>query len=382
MARIHILAMDANRSGGAGVYTRDLARYLSREHDISVICHEASPELDGFCTVYRILRRNFADWPILWRASAALQLRSYSVAMNALPLAAPDLVIGSAQLLTWAHARRFIHTPLVYLPHSLIAPEEVRTYPSTSTVARMIMTRLFDYLECWALNRAVRTVRFTHTACRAITEYYGSRVTPRFAVFPVAIDLPWAPIKQRSRTPRLLYVGRLVSTKNVSFLIRSLTGLRNLEWSLDIVGDGPEREALVADVRAHGLQDRVTFYGHQESVGRFYTSADLLLFPSRLESSGLVLLEAMSHATPTLSIRADGFRFRNSNHEMVTAGTDGFIADDEAHFFVELAALIQTPAKLVDAGARARAVIARRHGWGSHLAAYDRLFIEALRAAR
>lgn len=46
MADIHILALNANRQGGAGVYTRSFIRALAtRGHTITLICHKASDEV-------------------------------------------------------------------------------------------------------------------------------------------------------------------------------------------------------------------------------------------------------------------------------------------------------------------------------------------------
>src|SRR4029079_17697015 len=77
------------------------------------------------------------------------------------------------------------------------------------------------------------------------------------------------------------------------------------------------------------LTGRVRFHGHRSEVDTFYRQADLFVFPSRLESFGLVVLEAMSYGVPTLAIRADGKRYRNANHEIISSGRDGLLAGNE-----------------------------------------------------
>lgn len=377
MADIHLLAMRANRSGGADVYTADLVRHLaSRGHRVTLVCYAADPDLARICRLVTLPRPDFGARRFVWRASAWLQLLACARALRAAPLDAPEIVIGSAQQIIWAHARRFPRAPLVYVPHSLIAPREVATYPCGSSFQRFAAVRLFEWLEKWALHRAVATVRFNQTSCDALAQYYGPSAGSRLAVFPMPVTIPAEPLRPRTvqRPPTLLYVGRLVPTKNVAFLIAALSRLHHLAWSLDLVGDGEERPRLERQVREAGLQPRVVFHGHQDAVGPWYRRADLLVFPSRLESMGLVLLEAMSYGVPTLSIRADGARYHNATHEILTDGAEGWLAANERDFVERLENTLQSPDELPECGRRARQAVKRRHGWSDHLARYERLF--------
>ncbi len=57
MARIHILALDATRQGGAGVYTENLASQLAQSgHCVTLICHDASEKVRHGCSVLVIPR--------------------------------------------------------------------------------------------------------------------------------------------------------------------------------------------------------------------------------------------------------------------------------------------------------------------------------------
>src|SRR5437879_5813921 len=107
MAFIHILAVEANRSGGAGVYTAQLARRLAeRQHRVALICYDSEPELEAVCEVQRLPRPGFGQWPVVWRLDSLLQQRACNRNLAALRLGEPDCIIGSAQQLTWPHARR------------------------------------------------------------------------------------------------------------------------------------------------------------------------------------------------------------------------------------------------------------------------------------
>jgi glycosyltransferase involved in cell wall biosynthesis len=271
--------------------------------------------------------------------------------------------------------RRFPEAPFLYVPHSLVAPLEVENMGWSSALQRWISARVFHRLELLALNQALYTIRFTNTGCDALRAYYGKSVDPRFVVLPTPVTIPeMAPAHRINDPPQLLFVGRLVETKNVAWLIRCLYGLKDLPWNLSIVGDGEQRQTLEALSRDCALSDRIVFHGHQDDVAPFYRQADLFVFPSRLENSPIVLLEAMSYGVPTLSIRADGKRYLNANHEIITADHDGFVADNEEDFAAKLRGLLTSPERLHTVGKQARQTVEKRNQWSDHISSYERIF--------
>ena len=125
------------------------------------------------------------------------------------------------------------------------------------------------------------------------------------------VDVHW--FKERAdalRSPtastspvRLLFVGRLVPIKNVSALISAVGRLqrRGLAISLTIVGDGPERAALAAEILREEAR-HVTFLGFLtgEDLIRAYVDADALILPSTNELWGLVVNEAAACGIPSV----------------------------------------------------------------------------------
>jgi glycosyltransferase involved in cell wall biosynthesis len=99
--------------------------------------------------------------------------------------------------------------------------------------------------------------------------------------------------------PVSLYVGRVAVEKNIeAFLSLDLPG------SKVVVGDGPQRA---------GLQKRypgVVFVGAKEGeeLARHYAAADLFVFPSRTDTFGLVLLEALASGLPVAAYPVPGPR--------------------------------------------------------------------------
>ncbi|MGV8854115.1 MAG: glycosyltransferase family 4 protein [Devosia sp.] len=97
--------------------------------------------------------------------------------------------------------------------------------------------------------------------------------------------------------PHLLYVGRVAAEKNVeAFLALKVPGTRI------VVGDGPDCPRLM---RAY--PDAVFMgYRHGEELGALYRSADVLVFPSRTDTFGNVITEALASGTPVAALPVTG----------------------------------------------------------------------------
>ena len=101
--------------------------------------------------------------------------------------------------------------------------------------------------------------------------------------------------------PRFLFVGRLARPKGLDTALKALGGLKDRQWTLDVVGDGPQRaewETLTAEL---GLQDRVTFHGFCEDVDAWMARSGCLLFTSFQEGMPLTVLEALAVGIPILA---------------------------------------------------------------------------------
>jgi glycosyltransferase involved in cell wall biosynthesis len=103
----------------------------------------------------------------------------------------------------------------------------------------------------------------------------------------------------------LLYVGRLHAGKGLSHLMRVWPELsRKYGAQLVLVGDGPEREAIEQWRDQHGFSSSVRLTGYKADPSPYYRASDIFVFPSRSETFGNVIVEAMSHglAVATTSV--------------------------------------------------------------------------------
>lgn len=172
-----------------------------------------------------------------------------------------------------------------------------------------------------------------------------------------------ASLEMRSRlsqghpeAPLLLYIGRLSAEKEIDRIkpvLQAIPGAR-----LALVGDGPYR----AELEAHFADTHTHFVGYLggEELGAAYASADAFVFPSRTETLGLVLLEAMAAGCPVVAANSGGIP------DIVTNGVNGYMFDPKD----EVGAITATR-RLIEATAeremmRQNAVMeAERWGWAA-----------------
>ncbi len=110
-------------------------------------------------------------------------------------------------------------------------------------------------------------------------------------------NLLFRPQLQEPESAVFLYVGRLAAEKNLrAFLDLDLPGEKHL------VGDGPEREVLQRDYP----QARFLGYLQGEALAEAFAAASVLVFPSRTDTLGLVMLEALACGTPVAAFPVPG----------------------------------------------------------------------------
>ncbi len=118
-------------------------------------------------------------------------------------------------------------------------------------------------------------------------------------------------------SPLLLYVGRLGAEKEIERIKPILEAIPDARLAL--VGDGPNRQAL----EEYFAKTPTNFVGYLRGreLGAAYASADAFIFPSRTETLGLVLLEAMAAGCPVVAARSGGIP------DIVTDGVNGYLFD-------------------------------------------------------
>ncbi|HKC27762.1 MAG TPA: glycosyltransferase family 4 protein [Jatrophihabitans sp.] len=269
---------DPRRTSGGNVYDREICAELAR-FGWDVRLHEAC-----------------GAWP--WPDDTALA--ALQAAVGRIPAGATVLVDGlvasSAAELLASEAERLrlvvlVHMPLGAGPPGHVVPEAAHRERALLTAARSVVTT-----SEWARDQ--------------LLSLYG--LPPdRVHVATPGVHATEASVPTPAGT-RLLCVGAVAQHKGHDVLVAALSRLADLSWCCLCVGS-VDRDAgfvtrLRADLEAAGLTNRVRFVGVRTgaALDGCYRSADVLVHPSRGESYGMVVAEALAHGLPVIGSDVGG----------------------------------------------------------------------------
>lgn len=124
-------------------------------------------------------------------------------------------------------------------------------------------------------------------------------------------------------------IGRGIKIKGFDFAIKALKILKDKipekKFRLYVAGDGEEIPNLKALTRSLKLENEVIFLGWVHNNQEFYEKIDIFILPSRIETFGLVILEAMKNFKPIIATKCDG------PLEILRDNVDGFLVDLKNH---------------------------------------------------
>jgi glycosyltransferase involved in cell wall biosynthesis len=319
-------------TGGIATHNRGLAEHLAaRGHGVAILADsrhfdpEAWPARIGALSVYGVAdfsgERRLAElgrsatWMDVARARRTLGGVGSSRWITAATAAyrsvvrdfAPDLVHVHALEGRFAFANAVLsrRTPLVATAHSTHYFEFVE--PARRDLHRRLVARNLAAAREVIFVSSYLKQRY-ETLFPAAIERLNARIIPNpidAAAFP-QIDRAAARrslgLQASERT--VAFVGNLIPRKDAGSLIRAVALLsrEGAPVTALIVGAGPEDGGLRALAASEGVAAQVRFEGGrlQSELGTYYAAADALVFPSLMESFGLVAVEAMLYGTPVV----------------------------------------------------------------------------------
>ncbi len=210
------------------------------------------------------------------------------------------------------------------LPTRVIACEH--SYPGA-----MPMARHWHWLRARTYPDAARVAMLTQDGL----DWLKQRVPGiRGEVMPNPVMLP-LPVQGRilspddvldRSAPLVLAAGRLIDLKRYDLAIDAFAQVASErpDARFVILGEGPDRPQLEAQIERLGLKGRVLLPGWAGNLADWYGRARLLLLSSRVEGFPNVLLEAMSHGCPAVSLD-----ILTGPRDIITDGRDGLLVPPE-----------------------------------------------------
>ncbi len=202
------------------------------------------------------------------------------------------------------------------------------------------LARLGDAVESRVaprIYRSSRIVTLSESSRREIVDLLGLR-PERVTVAPPGVDARYSPGGQRSATPLVVAVGRLVPVKRFDVLLRSLAKVKadQPELRAVLIGEGYERPALEALREELGATDWIDMPGRvddQELVA-WYRRAWVVASSSQREGWGMTLTEAAACGTPAVATAIAG------HADAVLDGESGLLVEDPAELPVALSRVL------------------------------------------
>jgi 1,2-diacylglycerol 3-alpha-glucosyltransferase len=236
-------------------------------------------------------------------------------------------------------AERLAHKhglPLVYTFHTLLT-HQAQHVPGPAKLAELgmmqVIRRHCEHADCVTAS--------THVMKAWLQEHKIE--TPIAIVRPEPPEMECAP-DARSRlrsawdvndaTAVAFCASRLSPEKGLDLLLDAVALLpEGLDFKLIIAGSGPDEDELERMAERLQITDRVAFIGEvpYAEMADYYAAADIFAFPSRNDTLGMVVLEALASGLPVLAINENG------PSEVVRHGIDGCLVNyDPASFSTAL----------------------------------------------
>lgn len=212
----------------------------------------------------------------------------------------------------------------------------------------------------------------------AVSTFVAGLARRAYGVDAVTIrnGLPARPMvcpPQANPRPRLLLVGRLSVQKNPLLAVRALALVRDLDWSLDVIGEGPLGADLREEIKTLSLQDRVTLHGWLagDAVSALMERSDILLMTSLHEGLPMVGVEALHHGLAVIGSAIGGLQ------DVVEEGKNGFLCPLEPEAFAARIREVVTDQVRLTALRQASRELAGRFDLDASVATYEKVLLEA-----
>lgn len=233
-----------------------------------------------------------------------------------------------------------------------------------------------EFLRNRLYRRAAKVVCLTADVATTLRRRIG--VEP--AVIPSAVEPVTQPRPNRAHAGKfkITVAGRLEHEKGFDRLIKVMATLKGADrigdWQLEILGEGSQRDHLVALAEALDIAERVVFRGWVRPIQPSLLASDLFVLPSRYEGFPSAMLEAMACGVPVVAVDAGGGVREAIQHDQngwLVENTDEALAAGIAH-------LLQHPALCSRLGSHASRV-SDRFSWSAMVDAYEQVLVDAAR---
>ncbi|MBT2639683.1 glycosyltransferase family 4 protein [Bacillus sp. ISL-39] len=285
--------------GGAQIHVRDLCLNLnSRGHDISLISgseNQIFPEIEDNAIPYFQVKSMARNIKPIADIRALFEMKKIISRLK------PDLLAihSSKAGMIGRAAGWMLGIPTVFTAHGWAFTEGVprkrkNIYVQVERIAGRLSSGIIavsQYDYALALNNKIITEEKLEVIQNGV---------------PDRPDIELA--KTEVHPPRMVMVARFAEPKNHRVVINALNKLRNYEWEISFVGDGPLKDEIERYVGELGLAGKIKFLGSSSNVSSILASAQLFILATNWEGLPLSILEAMRAGLPIVASDVGGVK--------------------------------------------------------------------------
>jgi glycosyltransferase involved in cell wall biosynthesis len=295
--------LDKVYDSGIGRYLSDLADELKQNHKVVILTTADKPRIikSKNLIIYAI------KYPRINNRSMALFIHLFNVAVELAKIITKEKIDliefsnwESEGILFTLIMNKFYKIPVVI---RLVTPSAIDHKFNSS--AKYLSENIKEYLEKLFVNQKenflTTTTKYNATVCQNI---YSIDKSKPIDIIPLGIkSVENIHPPKNSQSTNILYVGRLEPRKGIDILIKSIPMVlnKNNNFNFMIVGRDNYNNKWLDDLKnsiPYDYLKKVHFLGYinnPKTLKKLYMDADICVVPSRYESFGLTVLEAMSY---------------------------------------------------------------------------------------
>jgi L-malate glycosyltransferase len=175
-------------------------------------------------------------------------------------------------------------------------------------------------------------------------------------------------------TPTIVFAGRFMSQKNPVQIVQSLSKLQDLPWQCILIGDGPLRNDIEAEIARCGMQPRFQLKGWitPQEVIQWFRSSDILFMPSLSEGLPVTGVQGLAMGLAVVASDIGGFK------DVVHPGKNGYLIPvmEPSGYEQALRSLLTNPDHLL-AYRKASRAMAEDFELSRIIPAYEQMLVEA-----
>ena len=178
--------------------------------------------------------------------------------------------------------------------------------------------------------------------------------------------------KKITKIFNLIAVGRLVKEKGYKTIIKALYNLKIKNFTMQILGDGPEKKNLMNLISTLHLEKKIKLIGFKKNVTKYYDKSNLFINASFFEGFPNAVVEAINHNIPVICSNCKG-----GMNEILSNGKGGdmFPVNDFEELSKKISLFFKNPANL-----NKKLIVARRnikkYSISAHVKKYEKVFYE------